>query len=315
MAGDAGGDRTVEGSPSSLGALLQVVPVAVTQRRGARALSLAGVECWERCTLTTFHLGRPQFDEWPIHSELVVEATDDAGFRYAAAPEHGGGSGDDHQVRYSFVVRLTPPLGGQATRLRLTAEIHRYVVQEVMRDGRPSSEAVGIPSDEEPWTFDVPLHGGATPAPPPPDDPRPAAGALSTLRRLIPVVQTETWEGWVVTCVSVELWDDGWGVTFRVILPGPDRWVPALVLRPTDDRGATYRSTAGSAGTGSHGPETGGCEWRLSHHFAPAVDPRSSELRLVIEEGRLTEGRPIGIDPSTERRSERWDWTLTVPLV
>lgn len=306
-------DQKVEGSPSSLGALLRVVPVAATQRRGARTLSLAGVECWERCLLATFHLEQPAFDEWPIPTELAVEVVDDAGLRYAVAQERGGGGGDGRKVRYSFVVRLTPPPGHQATRLRLTALIERYVVEEVMRDGGPSSEAVGIASDEEPWTFDVALRGEGTPAPPVGDH-RPEASALSTLRRVVPVVRTETRNGWVVTCIAAELWDDGWGVTFRVIHPGPGWWMPELVLWLSDGRGTKFRGIGGGAGTCGHGPETDGGEYRLARDFAPAVHPQSRELRLEIEGARLTPPRRFGGAPLVERRSERWDWTWPVPL-
>lgn len=117
-----------------------------------------------------------------------------------------------------------------------------------------------------------------------PAQPRPPD--LSTLERVIPVGQTETREGWTITCIAIELYDDGFRIGFRVYGAHTPTGNPRLALTVRDDRDTQYRPW-GSGGNGSGFGQA--YDWRLSANCTPQLDPTARELKVEIAEVQILE--------------------------
>lgn len=137
---------------------------------------------------------------------------------------------------------------------------------------------------------------------------QPKPPELRVLRGVIPVVQTREGAGWSITCISIELYDDGFSVVFRLYGAGKPK-NPDLALRVRDDRGNVY-GVWGGGGTGE--PTTTACHWRLSYDGVPRLDPASDELHIAVDEIRSTgydsTGRPTG------ELVDAGSWTFSVKL-
>jgi hypothetical protein len=134
-------------------------------------------------------------------------------------------------------------------------------------------------------------------------DPRFAA-PLGELVRVIPVAQRLEQDDTAITCIALELYSNGFIVTFRHqqkgSLPSP---VPAFAVTGEDDRGGHYVSIPYS---GSGGGAPGRHEWRFAHRFAHALDAATRTLSLT-----LVAQRPGGME--SERHSLPWRFMITLP--
>ncbi len=135
--------------------------------------------------------------------------------------------------------------------------------------------------------------------------------ALSELRRVVAVGQTEVRGGTSVTLFSLEVYGDGFQASLLVARradPASGRrstGVPEMVLEVADSAGRRY--DAWPAGGGSHGAWA----FRFAYRFAPALDPSATELRLRVT---AIHWHGIGEDEPPLLEVEPGPWTFTVPL-
>ena len=132
---------------------------------------------------------------------------------------------------------------------------------------------------------------------------------LRTLRRVIPVVQTQERAGWAITCIAAEAYDEGFRITLRVYgegkAPNAD-----LALRVRDDRENDYHLWTGG---GSGEPTTGACDWRLSFECALRLDPTSRELSISVDEVSSSE-YDLQLHRLVTKQVDRGPWTFLAPL-
>ncbi len=136
-------------------------------------------------------------------------------------------------------------------------------------------------------------------------------GDEEELRRVIPVVQSQTQRGSRVTVVSIEVYDIGFAVIHewrRVrgsLKPHEsDHWMslPVVSWSATDDKGREYRMGFSRSGGDAH-------FLRQRTDFGPSLPPDAKLLMLSVEEMFWSERRP-GQHP----RVERGPWRFEVPL-
>jgi hypothetical protein len=118
----------------------------------------------------------------------------------------------------------------------------------------------------------LPLPGGWKSVP----QPTWPAVKLSDLRRVIPIVQTQTAAGIAVTLISLESYENGFLVHGDFSEKYGERnaenfWVGHPAFVATDDTGTDYRWWPSS-----------GHDGRFKSGFAPALHPNARELRLTV---------------------------------
>jgi hypothetical protein len=114
---------------------------------------------------------------------------------------------------------------------------------------------------------------------------------LREIRRVIPVMESRDLSAGRLTCVSLELYEDGAWLNLWIRTPDPTRSEPAwfrtgtpLRISARDDRGDRYAVwMGGGSGAGSPGDES---RWRFGYMLSPAIAEDASMLRLEI---RFTE--------------------------
>jgi hypothetical protein len=133
---------------------------------------------------------------------------------------------------------------------------------------------------------------------------------LRELQRVLPIGQTQAHDGTAVTLFSLEAYAEGFLVNGRIVrettaTPGPKPIpLPEPAFNATDSTGRRYDAWR----TGGRGD---GHEWRFAYLFAPALDPSTTELRLVVTEmrwRRFGEGEP----PPVEVEPGAWTFTVTL---
>ncbi len=136
-------------------------------------------------------------------------------------------------------------------------------------------------------------------------------GDEEELRRVIPVVQSQTRRGSRVTVVSIEVYDIGFAVIHewrRVkgsLKPHEsDHWMslPVVSWSATDDKGREYRMGSSRSSGDAH-------FLRQRNDFGPSLPPDAKLLMLSVEEMFWSARRP-----SQRPRVERGPWRFEVPL-
>ncbi len=136
-------------------------------------------------------------------------------------------------------------------------------------------------------------------------------GDEEELRRVIPVVQSQTQRGSRVTVVSIEAYDIGFAVIheWRRVKgwqkpQESDFWLslPVVSWSTTDDKGREYRMGSSRSGGDAH-------FLRQRTEFGPSLPPDAKRLILSVEEMFWSARRP-GQRP----RVERGPWRFEVPL-
>lgn len=295
----------MDGRPPPFGALVSVLPVAQSRRRGEWEMTLVSVERWDTCWAANVALQGdppPSRTEW-LNPLVDLEAVDDRGGRYRAG--FGGGSGGgrrDGGQDARFLVTFAPALDPEAGGVRLSGRLRLY------RSGGASGQAPQIAwEDPDPWVFSVSLSGvlgaplGATGFGVG-DEPgafSPECGPeLVRLRRVVPVVAEQAGNGWTVTWVAAELYDGGVRLNVRLLGPVETAGLPELGPRVTDERVTEYRVWSGDGG-GIW--DENRFHWRQAALVAPAPDAGVRELRVAIDEVRMTDGEPDPAHPGMHR--------------
>jgi hypothetical protein len=132
---------------------------------------------------------------------------------------------------------------------------------------------------------------------------------LRVLRNVLPIAQEHRWDNFELTLRALELYDDGFVVTFRLLtLDGRDpRGTPVIRITAVDDAGRQYTKRGGG---GSSTIST--WQWRGCAHFFPALHAGVQQLRLRAEG---LQWHPRLDAPSPEpRRVVTAGWTFAVDL-
>jgi hypothetical protein len=141
--------------------------------------------------------------------------------------------------------------------------------------------------------------------------------ALAHLQRIIPVMETRELSRGQVTCVALEIYDDGAWLNSWIRFQGidehsPEQW-PFLEVAAIDDLGNRYTGWLGGAYGGSSTP--GDCTLRFHHPLSPAIAPDARALKLQVrvrETGRgpLSRSEPIVWNHDLEQIDPAADHTI-----
>ena len=136
-------------------------------------------------------------------------------------------------------------------------------------------------------------------------------GDEEELRRVIPVVQSQTRRGSRVTVVSIEVYDIGFAVIheWRRVRGSlkplkSDHWMslPVVSWSATDDKGREYRMGSSRSGGDAH-------FLRQRTDFGPSLPPDAKLLMLSVEEMFWSETHP-----GQRSRVEQGPWRFEIPL-
>lgn len=110
---------------------------------------------------------------------------------------------------------------------------------------------------------------------------------LREVQRIIPVMESKALNRGVVSCVSLELYDDGAYVNFWAYPPegSAPNWMPALGVVATDNLGTSYRAwIGGGAGADSR--------FRIAYMIEPEMPGDAEWLELAVRVGEWRENPP-----------------------
>jgi len=132
------------------------------------------------------------------------------------------------------------------------------------------------------------------------------------LERVVSVAQTRTQGETELTIISVDLYDDGFILNYRLRAPVEPMGLGfgmislgstgEILFKVADDRGAKYHGMPG-AGSGS------GEYWRGDFTFTPRVNPQARELTIRVEEFEW-----MVRDPRQKSQLQLGPWEFRVPL-
>jgi hypothetical protein len=137
----------------------------------------------------------------------------------------------------------------------------------------------------------------------------PTEFSATTLGRVLSANQAQSKAGVTVRVNSLELYGDGFSLTYSVLSGQPGE--PAQVLQPegftvVDDRGGAYRLSAlGSASSLAPGMSTGYLA------YTPALDPNAKALTVTVPHLLVVSG--VATESTTPRIVDG-PWQLSVPL-
>ncbi len=138
---------------------------------------------------------------------------------------------------------------------------------------------------------------------------RPRPPELEVLERIIPVGQTQTHGEWSLTCIAVEVYEDGFKVNFRAHHPTECPAITMLSLAVSDNRGGRYRPWIGG---GNGIPSATGHHWRMAYNCNPHPDP--SAERLQIEGGAVQSMKDDGSPRLAVDKAYPGPWIFTAAL-
>jgi hypothetical protein len=280
----------------SLGELETVIPVLETQMISEFALTLISLETWDSCLAMNFSATYPSRRSDGVGTtprlEILISAGDGPPISASMHTGHGGGSrtGNDHQ-RFEFrgpSMVLDHPL-----QIEATLKIGEYDIPT--SDGKPGWHGYSPSELDTRWTdmgtahFDLappisvePRHHSAMQKPPLLKQlPRNGLIENTSPTRVIPILQTQEIDDWLLTLIALELGENGMLLTTRTRGPrGSGRSMPTLRIAVRDDLGNGYVVwPSAGGGDGSFGERI---QWRWFTSIEPAVDPNARALFVDV---------------------------------
>ncbi|CAN5360476.1 hypothetical protein BH09CHL1_BH09CHL1_25570 [soil metagenome] len=279
-----------------LGELETVIPVLETRMIGDLALTLISLEIWDSCFSLNFSATYPSQRHKGIGTitrlAIRILAGDGPPITAEMRTGHGGGSrtGNDHH-RFEFRV---PPMD-LTRRLQIDAELRigeyeipppdaetglsgydpsqldtRWTDIGTARYDLVSPSFIGIQKSTEllkpPLLNQLPRNGPIEDAPP---------------SRIVPILQTQRSDDWLLTLIALELSENGMLLTSRTRGPrGSGRRMPTLRIAVRDDLGNGYAVwPSAGGGDGSFGERI---QWRWFTSIEPAVDRNARALFVDV---------------------------------